>query len=70
MEQQTMFSSRTIPVDSISSISVNHVQSYASHLKIKVMNALYKNSSTLKKSIEDDSRLTVAWIMGDLARIL
>ena len=68
MEQQTIFSNRTMQLASISSNQYrNHVQSYASHLRSSSLNALYKNSSTLKKSIEDDSRLTVAWIMGDLA---
>ena len=68
LEQQTIFSNRTMQLASISSNQYkNHVQLYASKLRSSAMNALYKNSSNLKQSIEDASHLKIAWIIGDLA---
>ena len=67
MDQQTTFSNRTMQLASITSNKYkNHVQFYASELRSSALNALYKNSSKLKQSILPDSRLKVAWVIGDL----
>ena len=52
MDQQTTFSNRTMQLASITSNKYkNHVQFYTSALRSSALNALYKNSSTLKQSI-------------------
>ena len=69
MAQQTIFSNRTMQLASITSDKYkNHVQLYTSELRSSALNAIYKNSSTLKKSISaTNDRLKVAWVIGDLA---
>ena len=68
MNQQTTFSNYTMQLASITSNKYkNHVQFYASELRSSSLNALYKKSSTLKRSIPQDGCLKVAWVIGDLA---
>lgn len=68
MDQQTIFSNRTMQLASITSNQYkNHVKFYASELRSSEMNLLYKNSSKLKKSVAAHGRLKVAWVIGDLA---
>ena len=68
MDQQTTLSNRTMQLASITSNQYkNHMHSYTSVLRSSALNALYKNSSSLKQSISIDGRLKVAWVIGDLA---
>ena len=54
MDQQTVFSNRTMQLASITSNKYrNHVQFYTSALRSSPSNQLYKNSSKLKSSICD-----------------
>ena len=68
MDQQITFSNLTMQLASITSNRYrDHVQFYISRLRSTGLNALYKNSSKLKKSISSGPRLKVAWVIGDLA---
>ena len=68
MDQQTIFSNRTMQLASITSNKYrSHVQLYTSALRSSALNQLYKNSSKLKSSISADGCLKVAWVIGDLA---